>query len=60
MDEGAANTGKLPQDDPRRRRPDTRLAREMLGWEATTRLREGLEKTVRYFDQSGFAARAPD
>ena len=50
----------LPQDDPRRRRPDTRLAREMLGWEATTRLREGLEKTVRYFDQSGFAARAPD
>ncbi|WP_226698932.1 UDP-glucuronic acid decarboxylase family protein [Qipengyuania gaetbuli] len=50
----------LPQDDPRRRRPDTTLAREMLGWEATTRLREGLEKTVRYFDQSGFAARAPD
>ena len=50
----------LPQDDPRRRRPDTRLAREMLGWEATTRLREGLEKTVRYFDQSGFATRAPD
>ena len=50
----------LPQDDPRRRRPDTRLAREMLGWEATTRLREGLEKTVSYLDQSGFAARAPD
>ncbi|MXO51000.1 NAD-dependent epimerase/dehydratase family protein [Erythrobacter gaetbuli] len=51
---------QLPQDDPRRRRPDTTLAREMLGWEATTRLREGLEKTVRYFDQSGFATRAPD
>ncbi len=50
----------LPQDDPRRRRPDTRLAREMLGWETTTRLREGLEKTVRYFDESGFAAHTPD
>ena len=50
----------LPQDDPRRRRPDTALARETLGWEATTRLRDGLEKTVRYFDESGLAAQADD
>jgi len=41
----------LPKDDPTRRRPDVTLARENLGWEATTSLREGLEKTVAYFEQ---------
>ena len=45
----------LPQDDPRRRKPDTSLARELLGWEATTKLREGLAKTIEYFEQSGHA-----
>ncbi|QZD95841.1 UDP-glucuronic acid decarboxylase family protein [Qipengyuania gelatinilytica] len=45
----------LPQDDPRRRKPDTMLAREMLGWEATTKLRDGLAKTIAYFEQSGHA-----
>jgi dTDP-glucose 4,6-dehydratase len=36
----------LPQDDPRRRRPDIRRAREALGWEPRTGVREGLEKTI--------------
>jgi dTDP-glucose 4,6-dehydratase len=36
----------LPQDDPRRRRPDVRRAREALGWEPRTGVREGLEKTI--------------
>lgn len=39
----------LPQDDPNRRRPDIRLAREKLDWEPTVPLRQGLEKTVDWF-----------
>jgi UDP-glucuronate decarboxylase len=40
----------LPVNDPRRRQPDIQLAREKLGW-AGVELNEGLEATVRYFDQ---------
>jgi UDP-glucuronate decarboxylase len=40
----------LPTDDPRMRKPDTRLAQSALGWRATTPLEEGLKKTVQYFD----------
>ena len=40
----------LPADDPRLRRPDITLARTELGWEPTTPLAEGLEKTIAYFD----------
>ena len=40
----------LPSDDPRQRRPDLALAKKTLGWEPTTPLREGLEKTIAYFD----------
>ena len=39
----------LPVDDPTRRRPDIRLAKERLGWQPTTKLREGLEKTIAWF-----------
>jgi UDP-glucuronate decarboxylase len=42
----------LPTDDPVRRRPDITLARELLGWEPTVRLDEGLERTVEYFRQT--------
>ena len=49
----------LPQDDPRRRRPDTSLARETLGWQASTQLRHGLEKTVAYFDTHEFTRQKP-
>ena len=41
----------LPQDDPRQRQPDIALARETLGWEPKTQLREGLTKTIVYFDE---------
>ncbi len=41
----------LPADDPVRRRPDITLARELLGWEPTVQLDEGLERTVEYFRQ---------
>ena len=40
---------QLPADDPKRRRPDITLARELLGWEPKVPLREGLAKTIAYF-----------
>lgn len=41
----------LPQDDPKQRRPDITLAQTHLDWTPSVQLREGLEKTIRYFDQ---------
>ena len=41
----------LPQDDPKQRRPDISLAQEKLAdWAPRTPLREGLTKTIAYFD----------
>jgi len=40
---------ELPEDDPQRRKPDIRLARQKLGWGPTVELMPGLEKTVSYF-----------
>jgi dTDP-glucose 4,6-dehydratase len=39
----------LPQDDPTRRRPDITRARTLLGWEPKVKLREGLERSLAYF-----------
>ncbi|MBR8639013.1 GDP-mannose 4,6-dehydratase [Streptomyces tuirus] len=41
-----------PVDDPARRRPDTRLARERLGWRPRVGWAEGLERTVGWFSRS--------
>ena len=41
----------LPADDPKQRRPDIGKARELLHWEPTTPLREGLTRTIEYFDR---------
>ncbi|MDA0174675.1 SDR family oxidoreductase [Solirubrobacter taibaiensis] len=43
----------LPTDDPQVRQPDITLARELLGWEPTVALREGLQRTL---DTAGAAA----
>jgi len=40
----------LPQDDPKQRRPDISLAKKVLGWEPKIELRQGLVKTIEYFD----------
>ncbi|MBB4036268.1 UDP-glucuronate decarboxylase [Dysgonomonas hofstadii] len=40
----------LPSDDPRQRRPDITLAKKELGWEPKIQLRDGLMKTIEYFD----------
>jgi UDP-glucuronate decarboxylase len=39
----------LPQDDPRQRKPDITRAQQLLEWNPTIPLSEGLEKTVAYF-----------
>ena len=40
----------LPSDDPKQRQPDISLARAKLGWEPTVALREGLTRTIAYFE----------
>jgi len=40
----------LPQDDPRQRQPDISQAGAKLGWAPSTPLRDGLTKTIAYFD----------
>jgi UDP-glucuronate decarboxylase len=40
----------LPADDPMQRRPDISLAKEKLQWEPTVELKQGLMKTIAYFD----------
>ena len=39
----------LPQDDPKKRKPDISLAKRELGWEAKIGLDEGLRETIAYF-----------
>ena len=41
----------LPEDDPTQRKPDISLAKKELGWEPEIQLKEGLQKTIAYFDQ---------
>lgn len=43
----------MPADDPRQRRPDITLARELLGWEPRVPLHAGLERTVASFRAAG-------
>ncbi|MET7736346.1 NAD-dependent epimerase/dehydratase family protein [Streptomyces sp. NPDC005402] len=38
-----------PVDDPQRRRPDTRLARELLGWAPKVPWEEGIKQTIAFF-----------
>ena len=42
----------LPADDPKQRRPDITLAKEVLGWEPRVPLEEGLDRTIEYFRQA--------
>jgi UDP-glucuronate decarboxylase len=39
----------LPLDDPRQRRPDISLAKNLLGWQPLVSLEIGIEKTAAYF-----------
>ena len=39
----------LPEDDPMRRKPDITKAKQLLDWQPTVGLEEGLQKTIDYF-----------
>ena len=39
----------LPQDDPKQRQPNIERAKNLLGWQPTVPLKDGLKKTVHYF-----------
>jgi len=41
----------MPQDDPRQRRPDISKANDALDWAPRTPLRDGLMRTIAYFDE---------
>src|SRR5688572_2407019 len=41
----------LPQDDPMQRKPDISLAGRELGWKPTIPVEEGLQRTIRYFQE---------
>jgi UDP-glucuronate decarboxylase len=41
----------LPENDPRQRQPDISLAKKQFSWEPHTQLREGLARTIAYFEK---------
>jgi dTDP-glucose 4,6-dehydratase len=41
----------LPEDDPKKRRPDISKAKKILGWQPQVSLEEGLERTIEYFKE---------
>jgi len=46
----------LPQNDPKVRQPDIRKAKRVLGWEPRVSRKEGLERTLKYFEEKLFGA----
>jgi dTDP-glucose 4,6-dehydratase len=48
----------LPEDDPKKRRPDITKAKGLLGWEPKVSLEDGLKETVSYFQERMAAAPA--
>jgi dTDP-glucose 4,6-dehydratase len=43
----------LPEDDPRRRKPDIRRAKALLKWQPEVRLEDGLKDTIEWFLRRG-------
>ena len=39
------------QDDPRQRRPDISKAQDVMSWSPTTMIKDGLVRTIAYFEQ---------
>ncbi len=43
----------LPEDDPKKRKPDITTAKKELGWAPEISLEDGLKKTIEWFEKSG-------
>ncbi|MGH7461945.1 MAG: UDP-glucuronic acid decarboxylase family protein [Longimicrobiales bacterium] len=41
----------LPEDDPKQRQPDIAKAKKVLGWQPKVKLRDGLKKSIAYFEK---------
>ena len=41
----------LPEDDPKVRQPDISIAREVLGWQLKVGIREGIRRTLPFFER---------
>jgi UDP-glucuronate decarboxylase len=41
----------LPSDDPKQRQPDIAKAKKVLGWTPKVKLRDGLKKSIPYFER---------
>ena len=39
----------LPKDDPHKRKPEIKLAKELLNWKPSVSIDEGLNRTIKYF-----------
>lgn len=44
----------LPKDDPRQRKPDISKAKQLLNWQPTINLDQGLKNTIKYFEMKNF------
>lgn len=51
---------ELPADDPTKRRPDITLAGEMLGWNPSVNLDDGLQETIKWFKAASSPLRGED
>ena len=49
----------LPEDDPLQRKPDITLAKEKLGWEPRISLRDGLQRTIEWFQSADLSKYRP-
>jgi len=49
---------RLPEDDPRRRKPDIGIAKSLLNWSPEVPLQRGLERTISYFADTGVPSAA--
>lgn len=50
---------ELPSDDPTQRKPDISLAKKELNWNPTIKLKQGLEKTIPYFEKKLSEGKSP-
>ncbi len=44
----------LPEDDPKKRKPDITIARKLLRWEPKTKLSEGIKVTIDWFKENNY------
>jgi UDP-glucuronate decarboxylase len=49
----------LPSDDPHQRQPDISLAKKVINWEPTVELKEGLKRTIAYFEEAWGSGATP-